>query len=283
MWFKGGGYVPIVAGVLMAIAYVAICLWSETAWSQSGIGDKIRSFFPGLATPQPPRLVLVFVDISGSIPPDDWNIYESTFFSLVGRSAEGRENEAALKKGPQDKPGDRLVLGTITEATLTKFAPVAEGELRDTGYIGVDRDSNEATLKALHAAFGTIKTMKHARRTLILDAVTLSQQLIEGNPDRRNVIVILSDMLEDSDTANFEKKPPTPADTEAIIRKQRARNLLPDLHQAQIFVAGAKAPTAAQFEEVEAFWTRYFREANGVVGTGAYGRPAIDFATAWRE
>jgi hypothetical protein len=271
LWFVAGAV--IISSMLMLI-------WPQTGWAQ-GVTEQLRSFFSTPAVP-PPRLVLVFVDISGSIPQEDWDIYHRTYVSLVG-PPEGREDKAALKKGQQGQHGDKLIVSTISEGTLVKFSPVAEGELRDTGRLRFDRENNESTLRALYGAFGTIKAMKHARRTLILDALTLSGQLIERDKDRRYVIVFLSDMLEDSGVADFEKKPPIQADTAAIIKKQRTSNLLPDLRQAQVYVAGAKAPNSSHLEAVKAFWMRYLHEANAVTEPGMYGRSAIDFEEAWRK
>lgn len=274
----------LLAGTLIIIATTLMCIWPQIVWPQGGMTEQLRNLFSS-APPPLPRLIMVFVDISGSVAKDDWTIYESTYFSLVG-PAEGRVGDkTALKPGPQGGPGDKLILGTITAATLTEFSPVAEGELRDTGQLRIDRDTNEATLKALHAAFAKVRAMKPARRTLILDALTLSQQLIERDKDRKPVIVLLSDMLEDSAIAgfDFEKKAPTALDTEAIVKRQRARGLLPDLHGAQVYVVGAKAANSAHAEAVKAFWVRYLQEASAVIEPGMYGRSVINFAEAWRQ
>jgi hypothetical protein len=276
------GWLPIAGAAAALIVGFIVFALPGAAWSQGGISDRLRSFFPGQKPPPPPRLVMVFVDISGSIPQEDWDIYEKTYSTLVG-PPEGREDKAALKVGAQGKAGDKLILGTISEGTLINFSPVADGELKDTGRLVVDRNNNEEVLNNLRAGFPKIKKMKSARHTQILDAFSLSQQLIEQNKDRSYVIVILSDMLEESALANFEKKAPTAADTEAIIKRQRASKLLPDLHGAKVYVAGAKAPNSTHFAAVQAFWARYLNEANAIVEAGTYGRSPIDFAEAWRQ
>ena len=182
----GGLRLLTAAVVTVLVANLLVCASPGTAWSQGGISDRLRSFFPGQKAPPPPRLVLVFVDISGSIPQADWDIYEKTYSSLVG-PPEGREDQAALKPGAQGKAGDKLILGTISEGTLVSFSPVVDGELKDTGRLVVDRKNNEEVLNNLRAGFPKIKKMKSARHTQILDAFTLSQQLIEQNKDRSYV------------------------------------------------------------------------------------------------
>src|SRR5436309_2849789 len=104
---------------LTVITIAAImCFLHHPVRAQGGVLDTVRSLF-GSPPPPPPRLVLVFVDISGSIKQDDWDIYQITYFSLVG-PADGRLGDrTALRPGPQGGPGDKLILGTISEATLT--------------------------------------------------------------------------------------------------------------------------------------------------------------------
>jgi len=263
-----------------AIAALLAC-WPCVAPAKS-FEESIRSFFPGASPPSPPRLVLVFVDISGSIPQGDWRIYGSTFESLVG-SDDPHGRQPALTAASQGEPGDRLTLATISQATLTGFAPVADGTLTNTGHVFPDREANRATLHRLRTAFAGLKTARPSNKTRILDALNLSQQLIEQEVGRRYVIVLLSDMLEDSEAADFERRAPTPALTQAIINRRRAEHLIPDLHRAQLYVVGAKAADAARYQAVESFWTRYFHEANAVLPIGAYGRAPIDFAEAWRR
>lgn len=269
---------------LVALVLLASLVPQTGAHAQGGMLEKMRSIF-GSPAPMPPRLVLVFVDISGSIKQDDLDIYQRTYYSIVG-PAEGRVgDQTALRPGAQDGIGDKLVLGTISEATLTRFSPIVVGELRDTGRMIADKRRNEDTLRQLHAAFGKVKDAPRARRTLILDALTLAQGEITRDKARKPVIVLLSDMLEDSENAgfDFEKKAPTGADAEAIIKRQRERRLLPDLQSAQIFVAGASASTSTHMQAVKEFWLRYFKAANATVEPGMYDRSPIDFAAYWRQ
>src|SRR5437868_13921974 len=92
----------LLAGIYIIVALLLMCVWPQTGWAQAGgITDQLRSFFSTPVVP-PPRLVLVFFDISGSIPQEAWDIYQRTYFSLLG-PAEGRKDKAALKKAQQSQ------------------------------------------------------------------------------------------------------------------------------------------------------------------------------------
>ena len=84
---------------------------------------------------------------------------------------------------------------------------------------------------------------------------------------------MLSDMIEESKAANFQKTPPA----EALIEQRRAKGLLPDLRGVQVFVAGASAATSERYVEVQDFWLKYLQAAGGAISTKTYGRVALTF------
>lgn len=212
---------------------------------------------------EPTQLYIVFADVSGSVPEEDWQIYERTFSNLLSALA----------------AGDRVILAKISDVSLTGFAPVADRALSATGRLKTDTMDHERAVGELRTAFQSLRQGAPANRTLVLDALTLSQQLIEQNPEREPVIVILSDMLEYSHIANFETGSVGEKEATALIERQKQHGVLPDLHNAKIYVAGAKAKTSDRFATVQSFWLRYFEQANAKSGSGTYGRAAVSFAS----
>lgn len=228
----------------------------------SRAGAQLQKLYEDLTgTAAAKRLVIVFADVSGSIPAEDWAIYAETY-----------KNRLTSLKG-----GDRLILAKIAEDSLGSFAPAIDRTLTDTGRLRPDRTDHEKAQVELNDAFEKLRSAPPAKATLILDALTLAQQLIEQDQTRRPQIIILSDMLEYSHIANFEKSSVGAKEADRLIERQKKQGLLPNLHGAEVFVAGAKAPKSEKFAEVQAFWLRYFKEAGAVCEAGMYGRPALSF------
>lgn len=237
-------------------AAALVLLPTSRPWAQM---QKFIEDWTGTGTPK--RLVIVFADVSGSIPPEDWAIYAETY-----------KNRVTSLKG-----GDRLILAKIAEDSLGSFAPAIDRTLADTGKLKHDRTDHEKAQVEINDAFEKLRSAPPAKATLILDALTLAQQLIEQDQQRRPQIIILSDMLEYSHIANFEKVSVNAKESDRLIERQKKQGLLPNLHGANVFVAGAKAPKSDKFAEVQAFWLRYFKEAGAVCAPGMYGRPALSF------
>lgn len=237
-------------------AAALVLLPASRPWAQM---QKFIEDWTGTGTPK--RLVIVFADVSGSIPAEDWAIYAETY-----------KNRLTSLNG-----GDRLILAKIAEDSLNKFSPVIDRSLADTGRLRPDRTDHEQAQIELNGAFEKLRSGPPAKATLILDALTLAQQLIEQDPKRRPQIIILSDMLEYSHIANFEKSSVGAKEADRLIERQKKQGLLPNLHGSEVFVAGAKAPKSDKFAEVQAFWLRYFKEAGAVCEAGMYGRPALSF------
>jgi hypothetical protein len=173
--------------VVVLTLTLAVALSPHPAAAQA-LGDQIRRAFVG-AVPAPPRLVMVFADISSSIAPEDWRVYERRFLSLVGSAEADKRNKPALQPGAKGQAGDRLILATISEATLVGFVAVTEGELRDTGHLFPDREANEKVLKKLSDKFLALRQAKPAQRSHILDALTVDIAfLFDATGSMRNII-----------------------------------------------------------------------------------------------
>jgi hypothetical protein len=214
-----------------------------------------------------PRFVVVLVDLSGSIPEPDWAIYRQTYVSMV----------ESLRRG------DRMVLGTIGDAVMTRFVSTADREYPNSGYLLKDMAQARSNDAFLVAEFDKLRQRKQEQRTEILDSMVIVRQLLDSDKDRRPVILLLSDMLEDSSTSRFEVVTLTDAAIVQLIGVLRKRNTFPSFKSSAVFVAGAKAPNAAKAAEVERFWRRYFEESGVAAADIVYSRPALRFTKADRR
>ena len=225
-------------------------------------GPLDRLFFP-----QNGRLIIIFVDVSGSIPEEDWDLYRRNYQGMLSTL----------------QPGDRVVLGKIFAETLTSFTPVINEEIPNRGSTRARRIITERAKEKLLEAFNSIKPDPKTRdpkanKTRVLDALNEAEQLIKADRTRKSQwLLILSDMLEDSDETRFEKEKLTPAKIKNIIKIRKARGSFPDLQGVRIFVAGARAKTSTKIFEGRRFWEEYFKEAGAAIEPGHYVRDGLRF------
>lgn len=91
------------------------------------------------------------------------------------------------------------------------------------------------------------------------------------------MLIILSDMLEDSEEYNFERLRVTDEFTRRVIEDKRRRGQLPNLGGATVYVAGASARSASKAHEVQRFWIEYFKAANARLLPQNYGPALVNF------
>jgi hypothetical protein len=94
-----------------------------------------------------------------------------------------------------------------------------------------------------------------AKDTEILGAIRLAQQYFEGVKAKKNMLIILSDMIEESEFYNFKRNTVCP---KAILENEEKNGRLPDLAGIKVYISGASAESAKKFDEVKRFWVAYF-------------------------
>ena len=72
----------------------------------------------------------------------------------------------------------------------------------------------------------------------------------------KSILVILSDMIEDSSEYNFEKENLKDKRIEEIIKREKTKNRMPDLKGAKIYVIAAGAGGSNKFFAIQNFWFR---------------------------
>jgi hypothetical protein len=216
-----------------------------------------------LAHAADPKMIVVFVDRSGSTE-KDLGLYKTELATVSDRV----------------NGGDRFVVAPISDVSLTSFEAVVDEELPVFSFwsdsdIKYARKLKEIKAKIASSLEAFMSSKQKSRRTAILDALTMAQKLFHGEP-RKKVLVILSDMIEDSEQFNFERIQLAKR-TQEIIGQQRKSGLLPDLGSVHVYVAGASANSSAKEHDLEAFWVAYLRAAGSDVDPSRYGHTLLNF------
>ena len=117
--------------------------------------------------------------------------------------------------------------------------------------------------------------------TNIFDALSLAQRVFATYHRDRKVLVIFSDMIEESAQYNFRRKPPDITQTARIIKRQQAAGNLPDLNGVEVYVVGAGEGTysnlpSSQIRAVEEFWLKYFKACGADLRKERYGSALLE-------
>lgn len=211
-----------------------------------------------VATTHPGMELIIFVDFSGSIRKEDKKSFEQ---DLVKRII------------PSLSAGDRLLVAPITEKTLTDFRPLIEVDFPPkpsfNGFMQnamtYNRQLKEAETEVVRLKeelVGQVAAMfkQHfpSPRTDIFNAVVLAQKLFTDD-GRAKVLVLMSDMVEDSQPYNFYNLRWGPDTVEKLLGELDSNGLIPDLSGVCLYVAGASADSAEMAHRVSNFWATYFQ------------------------
>lgn len=120
---------------------------------------------------------------------------------------------------------------------------------------------------------------RRSNKTKILDAMRLAERVFKTYQRPKKVLVIFSDMIEDSDFRNFQTQPPTDADTTQLLEREKKAGTLPDLTGVKVYVIGAAGSQAssAVYTAIEKFWLQYFKQAGADLVKERYGAALLDF------
>jgi hypothetical protein len=218
----------------------------------------------------PPKMVMVFLDRSSSTH-DDREIFRTAMDHIL----------AAVR------PGDRLVMGPITEASSHDFAanidimlpsPFHERKTLTESPLIYTRDSAaySDTLRKLQDSLtarvrSVLDTPSSARLTAIFETLKIAEQFF-ASEKRKKVLVFLSDMVEESAATDFSRQTIDEAFIAKEISRQKNLNLIPELPGVFVYVVGATAATPERTAAIERFWKRYFAETGATFRPGCYAR-----------
>jgi hypothetical protein len=228
---------------------------------------------------QPGTAVVVFLDLSASIPAAD-------------RRAFKQELETQIV--PWLSPGDRLLIAPIHDKTLTEFRPFVEvtlpGRPQFNGWMDnvlkhkrqlKDVDDEIAKLKD---RIGTeishvFKTPNASPHTDIFSSLLIAQKVFDREP-RRKVLVLMSDMIEDNPPYQFDRMTWTPGTIDKVLTDLDGQKLIPQLADVCVYVSGVSAKSAALAESIGRFWYAYFKRTGADLEPSRYAHVLLHWPPA---
>jgi hypothetical protein len=230
----------------------------------SAMNQKADAFLNLGKDKKGPRAILVFVDMSGSTNVARRTVYKNAFEKIYQNLQQG----------------DRVIVGTITGRSYIDFKPVVDAEIPKKS-IWVNRISFEQNLaktkdQIRKQVTGLMSRKKGTPRTEILNSLNIADTLFH-NEKRQKILVVLSDMVQDSKEYNFSRVKVTDRYTHNIIQYRKKNNLIPNLSGVKVYVAGASADEARKFRSIEKFWNSYFKVTGADFSTHRYGHSLLEF------
>jgi len=252
---------------------------------------------------QPIRLLLLLCFVVLSCGPDKEqqaaeekeNSKTYILFVDMTSSAQDKNVRVAYKEAVRSimksmKPADIIVSGIINDQSLNeKKLPVnftfptlvykTENEL----YRQAEEENfnkNFARLKdsITDCINNLIGQPASAKGTDIFGAALLAEKIFSNYNKENKVLIILSDMLQCSKEADFEKIiPQTDSEANEIINILKADKKLPDLNGAKIYAVGVNAPKLSNYINLQEFWVTYFKECKAVFSKDKFTSSLINF------
>jgi len=189
------------------------------------------------------------------------------------------------------RSGDALVAGWITEHSAAELVLPVRMNIPpfspDTDNPTVIEAKRAAAMQAVRAeteqacqtiAAGLQNPGRKVLNTNILSSLTVAERVFKSFSQPRKVLVIMSDMLEDSEHYNFERLKLTAHETARIIEAEKRAGRLADLHRVRVYVIGASAPSDDKLIEVENFWRAYFVACGAELRKENYGAALVRFS-----
>ncbi len=211
-----------------------------------------------------PRMIFILVDMSGSTNAARHTVYREGFEKIY-------ENL---------EQGDRIMVGTITGRSFIDFKPAVDVELPKKSVwvnrIQFERKLTETKKEIREEVERLLSRSKGTPRTEILNSLNIADTVFHDEK-RQKILVIFSDMIQDSREYNFSHVKVTDAYIEKVINYREKHNLIPDLTEVKVYVAGASGADPNKFRTVEKFWTRYFEKSRADFSPHRYGHSLISF------
>jgi len=244
--------------LLGLIIIAALLLCDEFIWSVDAFGKSENP-------PENPRLIIILVDMS-----DSANLARRTVCK-----------EAFEKIYRNLRQGDRVVVGTITSRSYTEFKPTVDADIPKKTIWDNRLQFEKKLANAKEKIRGeTNKLFSRERGTMlteILDSLNIADIIFHDEKERQKILVLLSDMIEDSKECNFDKDKITDEYIDNVIRNRQKNNLIPNFTGVKVYVAGASAADSDKFRAVQAFWARYLTKSGADFSPHRYGHSLINF------
>jgi hypothetical protein len=189
--------------------------------------------------------------------------------------------------------GDTLFVNAITDKSVLElepileykfpiFSPTTDNLLGRRNQIKNAKIRLQAIKDSLYnvADSAIAKSNRHIIRTNIMSSLHVAQRIFKKHQCKK-ILVIFSDMIEDSDSYNFETMQLTPLKIDQIIHQESSNGRLPDLSKVHIYIAGVGVGTASiskeKYFQIKNFWMKYFSACGSGILEENFGSAFLDF------
>jgi len=214
-----------------------------------------------------PRVIIVFVDMSGSA-----NLARRTVYTECFEKIYEDLNQT-----------DRIVVGMITGRSFIDFKPVVDVEIPKKSVwvnrIQFERSFTETKEKIRRGVEGLLSQENGTPRTEILNSLNIAETIFHKEK-REKILVLLSDMIQDSREHDFSSTKITNDYINKVIKYRQKKKLIPNLTGVKVYVAGASGSDSHKYRSIEKFWARYFKRAGADYSHHRYGHTLISFEKA---
>ncbi|MBK6915003.1 MAG: hypothetical protein IPH11_15580 [Ignavibacteriales bacterium] len=186
--------------------------------------------------------------------------------------------------------GDAIEAALITEKSLseldlsincdfTKIIPFTDTDLAERiakiqsdSIITLRKDSILAVADSI-----LFKPNRKISKTEIIGSLQVAERVFKSFKQPRKILVVFSDMIEDSKDYNFEREILNSNRIRKIIDLEKQKHSLPDFNQVKVFVAGATHEDSRKYNQIKYFWFEYFKSCNANLEPQNYGAALINF------
>ena len=175
------------------------------------------------------------------------------------------------------RPGDVVIADIISGNSIAESTFPIQGELREFSFwqdsrLRYARYFMDAKLRLLKEAEDLLLHQnRKINSTDILSAIRVAERVFKLYRRDRSILVIMSDMIEESGDYNFAAMRLNDSSIKKILAREKSQGL-PDLSGVTVYVAGCNASSRNRFLNVRNFWIQYFNECGAVLKTSNYGR-----------
>ena len=185
-------------------------------------------------------------------------------------------------------PGDRIIADFITENPIAQSSFPVNTEFKSFSNFSDNKLIYDKQLKITKKAIkDTIHSIvfnldRKINATKILESLQLAERVFKIYPKKRKVLVLFSDMIEESSLYNFKRLNLSKSTRNRIINQMRSSGTLPDLTGVKVYVVGAGAGAynkmaIKKMAAIQNFWIDYFDACGAVLKKELYGGPLIGF------
>jgi hypothetical protein len=221
-----------------------------------------------------PRIFVILYDISGSTASEQ---IRSTYIEnsriIISRLTHGDAFYAALisdRSIAELRFPISISLPPLTHKTDNPLYKLAE-EKKANELLALMKDSLLNVIQSL------LLQDRRIPRTEIMGALQIAGKIFKSYSYKKKVLVLMSDMIEDSHSYNFTKENLTQDRIQVIITTEGDNGRLPDLQDVKIYVTGASAPNQAKYHQIAKFWAAYFEASKALFSSERYGAAMIRF------